>query len=309
MADVIHPAVEIWPPEGVTRRTMTGRGMAAEFVQSTSRHKIQYRFRAPMHLLVMHEMGERRDGETFVEGLPRSTLRRFARKLTFVPAGHEYHDWNELSTDCRRLHFYFDPAKLNVHSNANGSLAPRLLFEDATLWQTTLKLKSLVESPALEDRLHFEVLGHLLVHELVLLNRGRAGLRSELRGGLTPWQQRVVSTHIEEHFAGKIPTASLARLIGLSRFHFCRTFKQCFGTTPHRYQTNCRIERAKFLLANCPESVTEIGLTVGFSSSTSFATQFRKATGFSPAAYRRSLASAADRMQRNVIRSVSGAPA
>ena len=307
--DVIHPAVEISPPEAVRRRTVTGRGMAAEFVESASQPKIQYRFRAPMHLLVMHEKGDRRDGETFVEGLPRSTLRRFTRKLTFVPAGHEYYERNELGADSRRLHFYFDPARLDPQSDADKPFAPRLLFEDTTLLQTALKLKSLVERPASADQLHFEVLGRLLVHELVLLNRGTAGRRSLIRGGLAPWQERVVRTHIEEHFAEKIPIATLARLIRLSRFHFCRTFKQSFGTTPHRYQTNCRIEQAKLLLANSPASVTEIGFTIGFSSSPSFATAFRKATGFAPTAYRRSLFPEFDSVKRGGGRNVSSASA
>jgi AraC-like DNA-binding protein len=33
--------------------------------------------------------------------------------------------------------------------------------------------------------------------------------------------------------------------------------------------------------------VTDIGVTVGFSTSASFATAFRRATGFSPSEYRR----------------------
>ena len=94
-ADAIHPVVEISPPEAVSRLTVTGHGMVAESVQFTSRGKIQHHFRAPMHMLVMYEKGERRDGETFVEGLPRSTLRNLERKLTFVPAGREFHEWHE----------------------------------------------------------------------------------------------------------------------------------------------------------------------------------------------------------------------
>src|SRR5262249_27377682 len=178
---------------------------------------------------------------------------------TFVPAGHEYYERNELETGSRRLHFYFDTARLDPQLDADKSFAPRLLFEDVALLQTAFKLKSLVERAASADRRHFEVLGRLLVHELVLLNLGTAGRRCELRGGLAPWQERVVRTHIEEHFAEKIPIAMLARLVRLSRFHFCRTFKQSFGTTPHRYQTNCRIEQAKLFLANSAESVTQIG--------------------------------------------------
>jgi AraC family transcriptional regulator len=61
----------------------------------------------------MYEKGVRRDGETFVEGLPRSTLRNLERKLTFVPAGHEYHEWHEPQGRTMRLmHFYFDPSHL-----------------------------------------------------------------------------------------------------------------------------------------------------------------------------------------------------
>jgi len=152
----VHPAVEISPPEAVRRRTVTGHGMAAESLQSTSRSKIQYRFRAPVHLLIVHEKGERSDGETFVEGLPRSTLRSLERKLTLVPAGHEYDEWQEPRRHTRRMHFYFDPARLNLHSELpNRSFAPRLFFEDATLWHTALKLKSLVESQLSGDRLYF----------------------------------------------------------------------------------------------------------------------------------------------------------
>src|SRR5215467_4864835 len=134
--DLVHPAVTISPPEVATRRTLTGHGMAAESVQSASRNKIQYRFRAPMHLLIMYEKGERSGGETFVEGLPRSTLRSLERKLTFVPASHEYHEWHEPRGHTRTMLFYFDPAKLK----SDISFGPRLLFEDATLWHTALKL-------------------------------------------------------------------------------------------------------------------------------------------------------------------------
>jgi len=288
--NVTHPTVEIWPPEAAKRRTVSGRGVTVEDVQSTGRGKIQYRFRAPIHLLVVYERGERRCGDSFVEGLPRSALRNVARKLTFVPAGYQYDEWYEPSADTRRLHFYFDPAELRIQSSLlSRPFAPRLFFDEATLWQTALKLRELVDSSASGDRHYLDAVSRLLVHELVRFNLGLGGFRPTIRGGLAPWQQRLASRYIKEHFSERIPTAVVARLVGLSRFHFCRMFKQSFGTTPHQYQTNCRIEQAKDLLAECARSVTDIGLTVGFSTSASFATAFRRATGFSPSEYRRSL--------------------
>ena len=109
--DLVDVTVEVAPSDIVKRRTVAWPGMAAEIVQATRRERTEYRFRAPFHLLVVYEQGERRDGETFVEGLPRSTLRDFKRKLTFVPAGHEYREWQDPRILSRVVYFYFDPAR------------------------------------------------------------------------------------------------------------------------------------------------------------------------------------------------------
>jgi AraC family transcriptional regulator len=111
-AERIDPAVEISPDDIVKRRAVTWDGMAAEIVQATRHGRIELRFRAPHHLLAVYEQGVRGDGETFVEGLPRSTLRDFKRKFTFVPAGHEYYEWHELRSPARVVYFNFDPAKM-----------------------------------------------------------------------------------------------------------------------------------------------------------------------------------------------------
>ena len=49
------------------------------------------------------------------------------------------------------------------------------------------------------------------------------------------------------------------------------------------------IERAKAMLAKPTYSVTDIGMTVGFSETSSFTAAFRKATGMTPTAYHRTL--------------------
>ncbi|MDI3561790.1 AraC family transcriptional regulator [Bradyrhizobium sp. Arg816] len=292
-ANAIHPVVEISPSEAVARLTVTGHGMAAESVRSTSRGKIQHHYRARMHMLVMYEKGERRDGETFVEGLPRSSLRNLERKLTFVPAGREFHDWHEpQGSHMRLMYFYFEPEKLNALSKRGITDlpdAPRLLFEDETLWHTALKLKTFVESPA-GDPIYFGSLGTLLIHEVARFTCGMPSVQPQLQGGLAPWQQRIVTAYIQEHLNERIPICTLAKLARLSPYHFCRVFKRSLGMPPHRYQTNRRVEYAKLLLANRAGSMTEIGRAVGFGSPNAFATAFRKATGITPTDYRRSVA-------------------
>jgi len=58
---------------------------------------------------------------------------------------------------------------------------------------------------------------------------------------------------------------------------------------PHRYHNRRRIEHAKTLLAQSAPSVTDIGLTVGYSETSSFTAAFHKTTGITPTAYRRTL--------------------
>jgi AraC family transcriptional regulator len=282
--------VQIAPRDLVKRRSVTFRGMTAEIVQVTRREKIEYRYRGHLHMLVVYEQGVRRDGVTFVEGLSRSNLRDFRKKLTFVPAGHEYRECQDLQTLSRVAFFYFDPAKMPVMSETGAvDLAPRLYFENASLWDSALKLTNVIESASADNRLYLEALGTVLAHELARLDPGTTHVQGFIRGGLAAWQQRIVTDYIEEHLADQVSLATLAQLVRLSPYHFCRAFKQSFGIPPHRYHTSRRIERAKTLLAKPAPSVTDIGLTVGFSQTSSFTAAFRRTTGFTPTGYHRSL--------------------
>jgi AraC family transcriptional regulator len=287
-----EPSIDISPREIANRHAKSWDGMAAEIVQVTRRERIDIRFNAPVHLLVIVEQGVRVAGETLVEGLPRSTLRDLRRKLSFVPAGHDYHEWQEPSLLPRATYFYFDPAKLSldlepVYSDALRT--PRLFFEDAALWETAVKLRRLMEGTGIDSRLYFEALGIILAHELVRPTVAARPSAPPARGGLAAWQQRIMIDYIEENLAERISLAALAQLVRLSPYHFCRAFKESFGVPPHRYHTGRRIERAKALLAKPTYSVTDIGMTVGFSETSSFTAAFRKATGLTPTAYHRTL--------------------
>jgi len=280
-------AVEVSPADAVKRRRTQWNGMAAEIVQASRLERIETRFRAPVHLLIVGERGARSEGETVVGGL-RSSLRDYRRKLTFVPAGTEYRDWQLPRTLTRQTYFYLDPTKLPVEG-ASGLCTPRLFFENTAIWDTSTKLAGLIESPERYDRLYLEAVGVVLAHELARLGETPRS-EPQIRGGLAAWQERVVTAYIEEHLEEQIPLATLAGLARLSPYYFCRAFKQSLGLPPHRYHTRRRIERAKALLAKQSPSVTEIGLAVGFSETSSFTAAFRKITGVTPTAYHRSLA-------------------
>ena len=292
MVEKTNQGVEVHPADVVKRHVVTWDGMAAEIVHATRRERMEFRFRGTRHLLVLCEEGVRSDGDTFIEGLPRSTLRDVTRKLTFVPAGRTYQEWHEPRVLTRIVYFYFDPASLPVlveAAVASAPLAPRLLFEDATLSDTALKLRRLIETTGVDSSPYFEALGTVLAHELVRLNSGTQRSDAPAKGGLAAWQQRVVTAYIEDHLAESISLATLAQLAGLSSYYFCRAFRQSLGLPPHRYHNHRRMERAKLLLAKPAPSVTDIGLTVGYGETSSFTAAFHKTTGLTPTAFRRTV--------------------
>ena len=93
--------------------------------------------------------------------------------------------------------------------------------------------------------------------------------------------------YAQVHFASPIDTRVLAREAALSPWHFHRLFAGTFGSTPHDYLTQLRIERAKRLLATGEYTVTETCLEAGYSSLGSFSSRFRAIVGQSPVEYGR----------------------
>jgi len=283
--------VEMSPPDIVRRRDAAWGGIRAEAIEVIRRDPFEYKFRGSQHLLIMSERASRDDGETLIEGLPKSTLRELSRKMCLVPAGHEFHGWQKPRVLTRVTYFYIDPHSTLLDSEggfANIEFEPRLFFFDSNLWETTVKLKAQAEQQASGRRSYGEALSVVLAHELVRLNNGTAGANHNIRGGLAGWQKNRVRNYIEEHLDDDVSLMTLAELAHLSPFHFARAFKQSFELPPHRYLTLRRIERAKELLGQRELSVTQIGLDVGFSETSAFSSALRKQTG-EPTDFRRVL--------------------
>jgi AraC-like DNA-binding protein len=97
---------------------------------------------------------------------------------------------------------------------------------------------------------------------------------------------RRARDHIDRHFAAALDLDGLARVAGVSKYHFARCFEALYGETPIRYVTRRRIERAQDLLRHANLTVTEICTAVGFASLGSFSSRFSELVGENPSAYR-----------------------
>jgi AraC family transcriptional regulator len=281
--------VEISPPD-IARRQLTNWGrIQAENVRITRRETFEDGFQAQRHLLIAYERAERHDGETLIEGLPKSTLREFNCKLSFVPAGHRFYGWQTPRVLTRVTYIYVDlPDRLDRETGiACAAISPRLFFFDPSVWDTALKLKAEVGNSDPGSREYVESLSLVLMHELFRLERTAPDAAKPVRGGLPAWQQKRVVEFIEEHLAEEISLAALAALADLSLYHFARAFTQSFGAPPHRYHMARRMDRAKDLLQRPALSVTQIGARIGFRETSSFTRAFRKFTGLTPTEYRR----------------------
>jgi AraC family transcriptional regulator len=282
--------VEISPPDIARRRLANWGAVQADTVKVTRRETFEDGFQARRHLLIVYERAERHDGETLIEGLPKSTLREFNCKLSFVPAGHRFYGWQTPRVLTRVTYFYIDlqDPLFGLESGITcPTIGPRLFFFDQAVWETALKLKAEVGNSDPGSRQYAEALSLVLMHELIRSGRTTSAAARPLRGGLPVWQQKRVVEFIEEHLADEISLAALAELVDLSLFHFARVFKQSFGAPPHRYHMARRMDRARSLLQRPALSVTQIGIQIGFRETSSFTTAFRKFNGLTPTEYRR----------------------
>lgn len=98
--------------------------------------------------------------------------------------------------------------------------------------------------------------------------------------------------YIKEHFAEPITLDILASHLRLNKSYLCTIFKQATKDSFCTYTNRIRIEESKKLLKNTNLSMTDVGLSVGFSSSSYFNNIFKKLEGKTPLEYRKDYASA-----------------
>jgi AraC-like DNA-binding protein len=94
---------------------------------------------------------------------------------------------------------------------------------------------------------------------------------------------QYVGAHLNEDLNVDI----LAKVAGLSRAHFSRSFAEMTGLAPARYVMEERMRRAaKLLLANRDVSVKQVAALAGISDSNYFTKVFRRTYGVSPTDFR-----------------------
>lgn len=91
--------------------------------------------------------------------------------------------------------------------------------------------------------------------------------------------------YISRNYHKNITNGELASLTGLSAVYFRKLFTDVMGISPIAYVHEIRIRKAKEMLKSDYGTLSDLALTLGYSSLFDFSRDFKKRTGISPSKY------------------------
>jgi AraC family transcriptional regulator len=165
-------------------------------------------------------------------------------------------------------------------------LLERTAHPDPITSRLLLSAADVLEGNGALDTLFRDQLTDLLATRLLAAHTGAPTTVQPTVGGLSP---KVLLRAIERLRSDSDTDVSLAVLAsdaGLSRFHFCRAFKESTGLSPHAWLRQHRLEHAMNMLRDTDVPIAEVAAELGYASQTAFAAAFRRLTGETPSDWR-----------------------
>lgn len=101
-----------------------------------------------------------------------------------------------------------------------------------------------------------------------------------------PSLEGQIMRYLEEHCRETISLEQLGKKFGYHPVYLNRMFREQTGKTLHKYQMECRMQRACVMLRSTRLSIKEIAGSTGFSSPAYFSELFVKMLGVTPGQYR-----------------------
>lgn len=174
---------------------------------------------------------------------------------------------------------YLDPALLHDWDERDAP-APRaarwVAFRDRALRDSLHRMHAILEAGTVGLELDEAVLGAveaLMPH----LRPGPPRARDRPEHAAV----RRARAYLAEHWDQTVPLAELASFAGLTRFELVRRFRQQTGLTPHAFQTNLRVARAREMLG-AGDPLARVAAACGFADQPHFTRTFRRAVGVTP---------------------------
>ncbi|MDQ8729511.1 AraC family transcriptional regulator [Bradyrhizobium sp. LHD-71] len=239
------------------------------------------------HVIMTYPTGaqrlERRNGKSVAIGTARAGV------VTIIPAGSSAR-W-DIRGPVNVVQLYLPRRTLERVADEAGRSAAELLertgHPDPVTSGLLMSASDAIEGSATLDALFRHQLNDLLATRLLAAHAGAPAAFQPSLGGLSPNALRRAIERLHSNDDTDVSLAALASDAGLSRFHFCRAFKESTGLSPHAWLRQHRLEKAMKLLRDTDHSVAAIAAAFGYASQTAFAAAFRKLTGETPSDWRR----------------------
>ena len=227
---------------------------------------------------------ERRSGRSVAIGTARSGV------VTIIPAGSSAR-W-DIPGSVNVVQLYLPQTTLERIAGEADKGAPDDLLErtghpDPTTSRLLLSAADVLDGCEPLDALFRQQVTELMATRLLAAHAGSPTTFQPALGGLSPTVLRHAVERLRSDSDADVSLAALAADAGLSRFHFCRAFKQSTGLSPHSWLRQHRLEQAMTMLRETDASVVSVAMALGYASQTAFAAAFRRLTGETPSDWRR----------------------
>jgi len=138
------------------------------------------------------------------------------------------------------------------------------------------------------SRLFVECAGGLLA-EHILRNYADITRALRVRDRFSEADIRRITAFVDEQLESGITVGKMARTMRMGLHRFAQNFRRSTGRSPYQFVQMRRIQLAKRFLGQNAVDLAEISARLGFASQSHFTEVFRRATGFTPNAYRHQL--------------------
>lgn len=240
------------------------------------------------HVIMTYPAGsqalERRTGKAAAISTARPGV------VTIIPAGSTSR-W-DIHRPMHVVQLYLPQRTLLRIADEASAASPDDLLErtghpDAITSRLLLSAADSLDGSATLDTLFRQQLTDLLATRLLAAHVGVTATPQPTIGGLSPSILRRAIERLRSDSDADVSLSALASDAGLSRFHFCRSFKESTGLSPHAWLRQHRLEQAMNMLRDSDESVVSIAAALGYSTQTAFAAAFKKLTGETPSDWRK----------------------
>lgn len=123
----------------------------------------------------------------------------------------------------------------------------------------------------------------------ILRNWHQKGVRLNLKTDLNPLMMERLQkafAYVDKHYDQAITLAEVAKHCQMSYSYFSRFFKETMGRNFSQYLNDTRVSKSEHLLITSQMSVTEIAVTVGFSTTSYYIEQFKVFKNMTPLKFR-----------------------